>query len=189
MVFLPELRIGLLNVWLPLSFYYLLMLTVSFAVNKEASMKGGDRSWVQKKDKVLMFFCNLTLGAVVLLSVWVPLRTGTQSLYIGAFLYAAGLVLSLIASLNFITTPLDQPVTRGLYQFSRNPAYVTDYIIHVSVIVASGSPWLTLLLIVRMLLTHFSILAEERYCCQEYGDEYASYFKKVPRYFGFPTGP
>jgi len=182
---LPELRVGLLNAWLPLAFYHLILLTVSFSVSKDASMKGGSLSCVPKKDMPLIVSSGLSFFLFMILSVGIPLQTGTLCSHVGLPLYLVGVALGLMSVINYTTTPVDKLVTKGLYQFSRNPGYITEHIVSAAVALWSGALWLLPLVIARMVLAHYSILAEERYCSQRYGDAYVNYFREVPRYFRF----
>ncbi|HEY71517.1 MAG TPA: isoprenylcysteine carboxylmethyltransferase family protein, partial [Anaerolineae bacterium] len=82
-------------------------------------------------------------------------------------------------------TPLDQPVTRGLYQISRNPQQVSIFIAYVGISLTMGS-WLSLLLItIGITWGHVRVLAEEETCLKNYGDAYREYMARVPRYFLF----
>jgi protein-S-isoprenylcysteine O-methyltransferase Ste14 len=87
--------------------------------------------------------------------------------------------------MNYKDTPLDQPVSKGVYMFSRHPQIVAVTIVFVGICLAIGSwPALFTLLMSRG-LQHFGILAEEEICLKRYGEPYRAYMEKVPRYFLF----
>ena len=52
-----------------------------------------------------------------------------------------------------------------------------------AVCIASASLWLLLATIPLILVTHGVILGEERYCMTTYGEDYARYKARTPRYF------
>ena len=87
------------------------------------------------------------------------------------------------ALVDFRNTPLDQPVTRGLYRISRHPQIVMSSVVLLGSCIAIGS-WLALLaLLAARVFSHLGILAEEEVCLRKYGDEYRAYMERVPRYF------
>lgn len=126
----------------------------------------------------------LALVCLVLI-IFTPLKMGANVFIIGTVLYTLGLVGLIIALFNFKNTPLDQPVTRGLYRISRHPQEFTLFISIFGICIAIGS-WLALfMLIMSKLFRHFGILGEEKACLERYGDSYKEYMKSVPRYFLF----
>ena len=96
------------------------------------------------------------------------------------------LVMSLVAVVNFATMPVDEPVTKGVFRFSRNPMYFFGFLIYIGVNVACAY-WLFLLLTVAlMILIHVSVVSEERWCLEKYGDAYQEYMDRIPRWIGIP---
>jgi protein-S-isoprenylcysteine O-methyltransferase Ste14 len=85
---------------------------------------------------------------------------------------------------------LEQPetvVATGPYAFSRHPMYFGWWLIHLGVGLLSGSAWVAATLPVAVLLEHFGgSMAEERALRSQFGDGYARYAERVPRYAGFP---
>ena len=91
-----------------------------------------------------------------------------------------------MALASFASTPLNQPVVKGLYRISRNPIYMTSsFLGWIGVGLATASWVIILMAIAGCLLMHNSILAEERFCLEKYGESYREYTQKVPRYFLF----
>ncbi|QSZ27541.1 hypothetical protein ACETAC_01040 [Aceticella autotrophica] len=114
--------------------------------------------------------------------VFIPVNTGTIYFYIGIFIYVIGMVLFIIALYNYVTAPLDQPIIKGLYYFSRNPIYVTYDIMWYGVGFTVGSWLLIIIHTIEAITCHFLILEEERFCLKKYGRDYQDYMDKVPRY-------
>ena len=80
---------------------------------------------------------------------------------------------------------LEQPeslVTSGPYALSRHPMYVGWWLIHLGVGVMRGSAWVAATLPAAALVEHFGVLWEERALDREFGDEFAEYRGRVPRY-------
>lgn len=82
-------------------------------------------------------------------------------------------------------TPLDEPVTRGLYKYSRNPQETMLSITFFGACFTVDSWFLTLFFGFSRIFNHFHILAQEKACLMEYGEDYQENMKNVPRYFLF----
>ncbi len=180
-----DFNIGLWNAWIPLLTFTVFTYLYSYILDKEGFKRGGDSSWLEKKDKPLMIFSSILFFATLLISVWIPLKTDTIFFYIGLGLFASMMLLAGIVSKNYVTAPKDKLITQGLYRVSRNPIYLVTHIMHISVIFMTLSWILILLFIVQVLCVHFSILIEERYLEKEYGNDYIDFKQKVPRYILF----
>ena len=97
-----------------------------------------------------------------------------------------GLEINTVATINFATTPMNKPVTGGVYHYSRHPIYVALFLIYLSVSIASAS-WVFMLITVLLAVeVSFSVADEERYCLEKYGDAYRGYMNRTPRWIGLP---
>jgi len=74
------------------------------------------------------------------------------------------MLITIIATLNFATTPVDKPVTKGIYVFSRNPMYVGEFLINISVSIARVSWIFFLVAVIVVILEHSIVVSEERFC-------------------------
>lgn len=77
-------------------------------------------------------------------------------------------------------------VATGPYAFSRHPMYLGWWLIHLGVGLLRGSGWVAGTLPAAVLLEHLGAVAEERALRRAFGDEYARYVERVPRYAGLP---
>jgi len=144
-----------------------------------------DRSGWGKRQAVFTVVGKLFSLACLVLIILTPLQIGSSVFILGMVLYTLGLVGLIVAILDFKNTPLDQPVTKGLYRVSRRPQIVMLFVLFLGMCFAIGS-WLALfMLMLSRLFQHFGILAEEEVCLAQYGDSYRAYMKRVPRYFVF----
>ena len=73
-------------------------------------------------------------------------------------------------------------VTTGPYALTRNPMYVACWLIHLGVGLMRGSAWVAATLPAAVLVEHLGVLAEERALDREFGDAWARYRRRVPRY-------
>ncbi len=185
MEWLPDLKLGWLNGWIPV---ILLSLTdgVLFRIFPDEVVKRlFDRSgWSQKQITFTVIGKVIAFGCLVLL-FFSPLKIGSPVFPIGSFIVILGLAGLVKALFDFRNTPLDEPVSRGIYKLSRHPQIVMASIVLAGGCIAIGS-WLALLIwALARVFSHFGILGEEEVCLEKYGDSYRQYLGTVPRYFVF----
>ncbi len=73
-------------------------------------------------------------------------------------------------------------VTGGMYQYSRNPQYVTSVLATVGLGIAAGS-WITVGLAGVLFVLYFLfVLNEERWLTQGYGRAFVEYMQQTPRF-------
>ena len=185
MELMPTLRIGWLNGWLLLG---LLVLTDGILFSlfpKDVVVRLFDRSGWSREQVAFTVLGKLCALVCLILIVLTPLKAGSSVLVIGSVISLVGLVGLAKALFDFKNTPLDQPVTQGLYRWSRHPQIVMSTVVIVGACIAIGS-WLALVMSIgARVFGHFGILAEEEVCLKRYGEVYRAYLKRVPRYFVF----
>ena len=77
----------------------------------------------------------------------------------------------------------DTLITTGPYKISRNPMYLSWYMIHLSVFLFNRSIWLLGLFFLGFVITHYGvILREEKKLRQHFGDFFEDYCRQVRRY-------
>lgn len=76
-------------------------------------------------------------------------------------------------------------IRRGIYRFSRNPAFLGFDLFYIGFVLAFCNPVILVFLIFCVVLLHLQILEEEKYLPLAFGKKYADYRKSVARYFIF----
>jgi len=187
MQLIPVFKIGIWNAWIFVACFLLLSYSIML-INKEASKKLGNPPDMKlnKKEKVLGNIGNIIIYIVFLYSIFLPLKLETAWFYIGLFIFILGLSILIIAIINFLTTPLDLPVIKGIYRYSRHPAYLATFIIFLGIGIATASWVILLAAIIFLILTNIVTGSEECYCKEKYGDIYKEYFNRTPRWIGIP---
>jgi protein-S-isoprenylcysteine O-methyltransferase Ste14 len=185
MELIPALEIGWLNGWIPLGLLCLAEGLLLKAFPQDVVARLFDRSGWDRRQRVFTVIGKLFSLACILLMIFTPLQIGSSVFFFGMILFTLGLVGLIIAILDFKNTPLDQPVTRGLYRISRHPQIVMLFVLFLGSCFTIGS-WLALFtLVMSKAFQHLGILAEEEACLRQYGDSYRAYMNRVPRYFVF----
>ena len=185
MSLVPEFEIGLWNGWI-LVLFLLLHATILTVIFKKTSQKMDTEEDFpyQGLERKADSFRKVILLVAFIYGIFLPLKLETPWLYIGIIIFILGLFAYTVVIINWATTPLDRPVTKGLYRFPRHPMYITQYIAFIGIGIASAS-WLFLLLII-LFATAVSMLSsrEERLCIKRYGDAYKEYMDKTPKLMG-----
>ena len=76
-------------------------------------------------------------------------------------------------------------VTTGIYQISRNPAFLGFDLVYVGICLMFFNWVLVLVSVFAMLMFHLQIVnVEEDFLLDSFGEDYIAYKKKVNRYFG-----
>jgi protein-S-isoprenylcysteine O-methyltransferase Ste14 len=181
----PQINPGIFNGWVLLVVFYTVFGVFLLSFPKNVVTRLYDRSAWSKRQKTLSAMGKLFIFSWFALVILTPLNTGHVVFALGGAIFLLGLLGFALSLLNFKDTPLDQPITKGLYRISRNPQQVSILLSYFGISIAIGS-WVAVLLItVGAFMSHIRVIAEERACLQQYGDSYRQYLEKVPRYFLF----
>ncbi|WP_021170801.1 hypothetical protein SOV_30090 [Sporomusa ovata DSM 2662] len=180
MSLIPEVSIAFWNGWWFSLIYFIVnrgMPLFRKDSHKRLLTAANSQNFFWRRINMLIWFTSVGLP------VFMPIKTGSVVFYSGMLIFFVGMVLNIIALWNYITTPPDQPVTKGLYKYSRNPIYVVYGFTWYGVGLALGSWLLIIINTIKLFTSHCGILEEENYCLQKYGEEFRCYINKVPRYF------
>ena len=181
----PQLGLGLWNGWVLLLLFNAIFGILLLAFKREVVARLYDRSQWSRREMRLSAGGKLFILAWFVLVSFTSLKMGHWVFTLGIVFYVLGLAGFVVALLNFHATPLEHPVERGIYRWSRNPQQVAIFVAYAGISLAVGS-WLALLLIsIGIVWGHVRVVAEEQSCLAQYGDSYRSYMKNVPRYFLF----
>jgi protein-S-isoprenylcysteine O-methyltransferase Ste14 len=185
MLLIPAFELGLWNAWILAVPILIISFSDMRATAARESGKAGDFQLTRKEKRVInAVFLPLVVSWVY--AVFLPLQLGTIWLYSGLIIYLFGIVFTIVAILNFATSPKEKVITKGLYSFTRNPTYIGMILMQNGLGIACSS-WLYLLLTVAlMILFNANLSAEERYCLYRYGDDYRKYKNSTPRWIGIP---
>ena len=181
MSLIPAFEIGVWNAWILMSIVILHPLLM-ILTSKETLKRMGPAADPTKPDP----FPRITWVLAFIYSLFLPLKLGTIWFYVGLPIYLLGLIMFTIAQVNFATAPFDEPVTKGIYRYSRHPFYLAQFLIPAGVGIASAS-WIFLLVsVVISIYALTQIIPEEHACLEKYGDAYRDYMDRTPRWIGIP---
>jgi protein-S-isoprenylcysteine O-methyltransferase Ste14 len=188
MALMPAFKIGIWNAWIFMLWPWLDTLAFRL-VGKEVFQRASGLSSEMKTSptyKITSYVSMIVELMAVVYSIFLPFKLGTIWLYAGLAIFLVGLAILTVASVNFTVTPLDEPITRGMYRYSRHPLYLASLLIYLSAGIASASWVFLLVFIVQLVSISIGAAGEERYCLEKYGDEYRVYLDRTPRWIGIP---
>jgi len=190
MSLLPAFNIGLWNAWILQVLFFLTMFIPDFFLDKEERNRAKRMSQIapfKKTEKILALSTHVIIMPFVFFySIFLPLKIGTAWLYSGLSIFAVALVISVVTIFNAASTPVDKPVTRGIYRISRHPIYLSGFVMYTGMGIACAS-WVVLLCAVLWIVIWSILLPyEERFLIEKYGDSYREYLIGTARWIGIP---
>jgi len=185
MEWLPEFKWGWLNGGILLALLVVTDGILFLAFRKETVERLFDRSGWTRWQVIITVVGKLLALVTVVLIVFLPLKLGNPVFIVGVVLVGLGLIGLVKALVDFRSVPPDQPVTHGIYRFSRHPQNIASSTVILGSTIAIGS-WIALFLfILARIFLHANLLAEEEICLKEYGEAYLRYMEQTPRYLLF----
>ena len=189
MEFFPTIEVGWFNGWILLLVLYLAygVLLLAFPKHVVKRLYDYNRSSWSRRHRIFYVTEKLLLVVYMILVVLSPLKTDSIIFIPGIVFFSLGLIGFITALFNFKNTPLNQPVSRGLYRVSRHPQILMLFIAGSGIGLAIGSLFIVFLQIIASLFGRSRLLAEEQACLEQYGDLYRDYMRRVPRYLFIKT--
>jgi len=187
MYLIPAFEIGIWNAWI----FMIWLLIQNFGVrlvSKDVYQKAGQHPDM-KPSQTYKIVSNISMPLWLMTtaySIFLPFQLGTIWFYIGLIVFLFGLTMTTVATVNFATIPINKPVIKGIYRYSRHPIYAALFLIYLSVGIASASWVFLLVAIMWAVLLNLYVTDEERYCLEAYGDTYREYMDRTPRWIGTP---
>jgi protein-S-isoprenylcysteine O-methyltransferase Ste14 len=183
MEFIPAMKWGWLNGWMPIAAFYLAFGILLLVFPRRVIKNLYDVSNWSREQRILSLLGKpFALSSLVLITL-TPLKIGRPVFLIGMALFGLGFIGMMVALFNYRNTLPGEPATRGLYRISRNPQWLSLAAMLTGASVAVGSGIALLLIAIATVFYHFRILGEERSCQRMYGKAYLAYTRQVPRYF------
>ena len=188
MSFVPAFQIGIWNAWIFMIWPWVDMLAVRLVGLDVYRRVSGLLSEIKtsRQYRVVSYASMAVDTMAVAYSIFLPLKLGTIWFYAGLAIFLIGLVVLITDTINFATTPMDVPITRGIYHYSRHPLYLASLLMYFSVGIAAASWVFLLIFVVQSVSIRIAAVEEERYCLEKYGEAYREYIDKTPRWLGLP---
>jgi protein-S-isoprenylcysteine O-methyltransferase Ste14 len=183
----PAFEIGVWNAWI-FMIWLLIQNFGAMLVSKDFYQRAGIPPDMKPSQtyKIISYISMPLWVLATLYSIFLPFKLGTIWFTIGLIIFLLGLTINIVATINFATTPMNEPVNKGAYRFSRHPIYVALFLIYLSVSIASASWVFLLLTFILAVEVSLSVVDEERYCLEKFSNAYREYMDRTPRWLGIP---
>jgi protein-S-isoprenylcysteine O-methyltransferase Ste14 len=187
---IPAFDIGIWNAWI-----FMVLLFLSFIptlmMKKEAQIKYNE-GWASKRwPKAARISALLThiviLPLAIIYSIFLPLKLDTAWFYVGLPICLIALLFYYGAMINVSMARLvNEPITQGVYRFSRHPIYLGSFLLFFGIGIACASWVFILFALAWIILWLIAVPAEEKDVSEKYGDTYREYMNRTPRWLGIP---
>ena len=185
MSLVPAFEIGVWNAWV-FTIFPIMTIPFLFRIAGKRGSTHDEELDMPTIHRIITASTKLLMFPILIYSIFLPLKLGTMWFYIGCPITLLGIITSITALVNWAATPPNEPITRGLYRYSRHPMYIADSLFFLGLGIATAS-WIFLLFSILWLATNF-ILGnyEEQDCLKKYGNTYHKYIERTPRWIGIP---
>jgi len=179
---------GFFNLWLLMALYALpILLTIILCKHVFQPTSSRFSSSRNSREYNLFIASKIIMLIYFLYSIVVPVRLDTSFAITGLVVYIIGFLFYSAAWITIATSGGGRVISKGPFQFSRHPVYVSSAVLFIGAGVISKS-YIFLGLSILVGITHmYNALAEERICLEIYGDEYRRYISSTPRWLGRPA--
>lgn len=171
-----------MNAFLLLLPLFLIRFGLLGLINKDALGRAAFFAPLENSEKAAYVLHQLSSVFIVLYSFFLKIQTARPLLLIALPVYASGVCVLILSTVNFGKPKQNGINLHGLYKISRNPMYMGYFIFFLGCALLTRSMLLLVSLLVFIGSTHWIILSEERWCINKFGSEYIHYMKKVRRY-------
>jgi protein-S-isoprenylcysteine O-methyltransferase Ste14 len=149
---------------------------------KEALKRAVFFAPLSNKEKTAYIVYQLATVLILICLIFVKINTDPVWFYAGLIIFCLGTVLYAASIINYAKPEKNGMNMEGLYRISRNPMYIAYFVYFLGCVFLTRSWVLLALIIAFQISSHWIILSEERWCIQQFGEEYLKYMKKVRRY-------
>lgn len=152
-------------------------------LNKKALQRAAYFAPMQGNETVAYFIYQISNIGIFLYLIFLPVKVDfSWQFYLGSIFYLLGLCLCAITIVNFSSPDNAGLNTNGIYKFSRNPMYVAYFVCFMGMSLLTQSLIMLGVVLTFQISAHWIILAEERWCIKNFGEDYKRYMKRVRRY-------
>jgi protein-S-isoprenylcysteine O-methyltransferase Ste14 len=151
-------------------------------INRDALSRAAFFAPLEGKEKTAYLFYQVSNIFIILYSFFLKIQTEPSLFFIGLFVYISGVSILTVSTVNFAKPKQSGINMNGIYKISRNPMYIGYFMYFLGCVLLTHSLVLLLSLLVFQISTHWIILSEERWCINNFGNEYINYMNKVRRY-------
>jgi protein-S-isoprenylcysteine O-methyltransferase Ste14 len=174
------------NLWVFYLVGYIIAYSIQVWANRKRSQPFDDPDLISQKRIYVPALVWIFSGFAI--SLFVPVDFGFL-FYVGFSTSIIGMAIGAMALYSFAHSP--GLTTTRIHRYSRNPIYVgwTIFFLGLTIIGWSNSIWSFVFVgyfIFTLFYLHWTVLIEEGFLAEKYGDGYQRYLEHTSRYWGRP---
>ncbi len=182
MVIYPKITLTLFNGFLLILPLLIFRFGIPALIRKSASAKLNYFAPAVGDEKTALTIYYYTNTFLVFSPLFAKIRTDGSVVWLGLIFYVLGLLVLVPALITFSNTE-GGLVTTGIYRWSRNPIYLAYFLILIGIAFLINSWAHVLITLIYQISVHGLILSEERWCREQFPEQFLTYSKHVRRYF------
>jgi len=134
------------------------------------------------KETLAYWIYEITTLLMIIVLFFNEIELDTTINIIGLGISSIGMIVYAISIVHFAKPNENGLNTTGIYKISRNPMYIAFFLYFLGCSILINSWMLFFILVIFQISVHYLIVSEERWCIEQFGEEYIYYMKKVRRY-------
>jgi len=134
------------------------------------------------KEKLAYWIYEITTLLMIIVLFFNEAILNNAISFIGLAICFIGMILYAISIVHFAKPNKNGLNITGIYKISRNPMYIAFFLYFLGASILIHSWILFFILVIFQISVHYLIISEERWCIEQFGEEYIYYMKKVRRY-------
>lgn len=163
--------------------FFLIRLTLLSYLNQDAVKRAAYFAPLIHNEKIAYYIYQISNMMIFILICFFGVKIDMSWLfYLGLFLYCLGLLLLIFSVIDFASASNGKMNTNGIYRFSRHPMYLSYFVYFMGCVFLTQSVFLFVIVLIFQISAHWIILSEERWCLQQFGEQYKDYMREVRRY-------
>lgn len=163
--------------------FFLIRFGLLSLLNRHAVQRAAHFAPLEGHERIAYWVYQISNVAILLSLFFLRIQTSPPWVFcIGLLLYVIGTFVLAVSIVNFSAPSQKGMNQNGLYQLSRNPMYVAYFLFFTGCALLTQSLVLLIFVFIFQLSAHWIILAEERWCIQQFGNDYLQYQRSVRRY-------
>ncbi len=165
--------------------FFLIRFGLLSALNANAMRRAAYFAPFKDNEKPAYWIYQISNAAILISLLFLKIhKTSFLVFCAGIGIYGIGTITLIISVIHFAAPAENGMNKTGLYRISRNPMYVAYFLYFMGCALLTQSLSLLGFVLAFQISAHWVILAEERWCIQNFGNEYRTYKNTVRRYIG-----
>lgn len=163
--------------------FLLIRFALMAALNSRAIRRAAHFAPMRGREKIAYYIYQISSTGIFLYLIFLRVSIDfSWKFYLGIVAYLLGLCLCAASVISFSVPDQNGMNGTGIYQYSRNPMYISYFWCFLGMALLAQS-WILLILVLAFQISaHWIIRAEERWCLEQFGESYRQYMREVRRY-------